>query len=571
MIKYFHKLPNISARAPTIWVKATIDGFGGKMKKQELLKYFDDALLDKLFGFCYARTKDSFEAEELCSDIVYALVKAANKGGEIESVYPFIWRVARNVYADFADKRRKNADIMYDGDAEELMLGIVDEEEDETDGEMLTAVYRRIAFLTKAYREVMIMFYLYGMPTAEIAKMQKTSETAVRQRLFSARQKIRNEVEEMKETYNMPVALDNINYVIWGTGKPGWGDPRNGWTRMLSNHIIWLCRKKPRTAAEVAEELNVPTLYVEEEMDILCKGENGKYGFLRKLENGKYTINFVLLEKEVFEKANELYTAELPKICETIEKYIEANKEEYLAFPYINKKVDMNLILWQQIFVIADAFSDNVKKIMAEKYFAEYKKPDRPFSVYGYVDNGKYYGGGWDGVEAANVCGYKYVHLDNIYITRIKEHFHCGLNVSTDPQIQLALRAIEGLPVDSLAENEKEAAAKAIEQGYIYREGDTLYTKILVCTVADEENLHKISENLKNGYFDKDAEAVAEKLAALIGASIPEHLLGEWEFANRLANMPVLDAVVEALIEKGLLTPPENGVGAEGCWMCVEK
>ncbi len=541
------------------------------MKKQDLLKYFDDALLDKLFGFCYARTKDSFEAEELCSDIVYALVKAANRGGEIESVYPFIWRVARNVYADFADKRRKNADMMYDGDAEELMLGIADEETGDTDSEMLTAVYRRIAFLTKAYREVMIMFYLYGMPTSEIAKMQKTSETAVRQRLFSARQKIRNEVEEMKETYNMPVALNNINYVIWGTGNPGWCDPRTGWTRMLSNHIIWLCRKKPRTAAEVAEELNVPTLYVEEEMDILCKGENGKYGLLRKLENGKYIINFVLFEKEVFEKANELYTAQLPKICETIEKYIEEHKEEYLSFPYLNKKVDMNLILWQQIFVIADAFSDNVKKIMEEKYFAEYKKPSRPFSVFGYVDNGKYYGGGWDGVDAHNVCGYKYVHLDNIYITRIKEHFHCGLNVSTDGQIQLALRAIGGLPVASLTENEKECAAKAIEQGYIYREGDTLYTKILVCTSADRKRLFHVSGALKNGYFEKDAEAVAEKLAALIKASIPEHLLGEWGFANSLANMPVLDAVVEALIEKGVLTPPENGVGAEGCWMCVEK
>ena len=571
MIKYFHKLPNISVLPPTIWVKATIDGFGGKMKKQELLKYFDDALLDKLFGFCYARTKDSFEAEELCSDIVYALVKAANKGGEIESVYPFIWRVARNVYADFADKRRKNADMMYDGDGDELMLGIADEEEDETDSEMLTAVYRRIAFLTKAYREVMIMFYLYGMPAAEIAKMQKTSETAVRQRLFSARQKIRNEVEEMKETYNMPVALDNINYVIWGTGKPGWGDPRPDWTRMLSNHIIWLCRKKPRTAAEVAEELNVPTLYVEEEMDILCKGENGKYGLLRKLENGKYTINFVLLEKEVFEKANELYTAELPGICETIEKYIEAHKEEYLAFPYINKKVDMNLILWQQISIISHAFSASVKRIMEEKYFAGYKAPNRPFSVFGYVDNGKRYGGGWDGVEAHNVCGYKNIHLANIYITRIKKHFYCGWDVANDSQLQLALRAIDGLDISTLTEHEKEHAAKAIEQGYLYREGDMLYTKILVCSVSDEENLHKISENLKNGYFDKDAEAVAEKLAALIGASIPEHLLGEWEFANRLANMPVLDAVVEALIEKGLLTPPENGVGAEGCWMCVEK
>jgi len=27
-------------------------------------------------------------------------MKTANSSGEVESVYPFIWRVARNVYAD---------------------------------------------------------------------------------------------------------------------------------------------------------------------------------------------------------------------------------------------------------------------------------------------------------------------------------------------------------------------------------------------------------------------------------------------------------------------------------------
>lgn len=67
-----------------------------------MLKYFDDDLLDKLFGFCYARTKDSYEAEELCSDIRYELVKAANTVGKIADAYPFIWRVARNVYADIS-------------------------------------------------------------------------------------------------------------------------------------------------------------------------------------------------------------------------------------------------------------------------------------------------------------------------------------------------------------------------------------------------------------------------------------------------------------------------------------
>ncbi len=541
------------------------------MKKQDLLKYFDDNLLDKLFGFCYARTNDSYEAEELCSDIIYSLVKAANSDGEIESVYPFVWRVARNVYADFSDNRRKRAETIYEGDSEEILLSAAEEDTSDDTAELLTSVYRRMAFLTKAYREVMIMFYIDGLSTAQIAKAQGTSEGAVRQRLFSARQKIKSEVEEMVETYNKPVALDKINYVIWGTGSPAWGDPRNICTRMFSNHIVWLCHKKPMSASEIAEELNVPTIYVEEELEILRKGENGKYGFLRRLENGKYALNFILLDKDVFEKANAIYTDQLPKICDIISKYIEEHKAEYLAFPYLNKKVDMNLILWQQVFHIADAFSYCVQRALGKNHFSDVEKTDRPFSVFGYVDNGKYYGGGWDGVNAQNVCGFSNVHLDNIYITRIKKHFSCGLNVSNDTQIQLALRAIDGLDVTLLSEKEKEHAAKAIECGYLYRDGDMLYTKILVNALSDRDRLFDISNALQNGYFDADAEIVAAKVAELIKKSVPDYLLGEWRLANNLASMPILDAVVECLIEKGVLTPPEDGIGAEGCWMSVEK
>lgn len=88
------------------------------MKKQDLLKFIDEDLLDKLFGFCYTRTNDSYEAEELCSDIVYALMKASRSDGEIENINAFIWRVARNVYADFSDKKRKRSDTFYEGDPE---------------------------------------------------------------------------------------------------------------------------------------------------------------------------------------------------------------------------------------------------------------------------------------------------------------------------------------------------------------------------------------------------------------------------------------------------------------------
>ncbi len=169
------------------------------------------------------------------------------------------------------------------------------------------------------------------------------------------------------------------------------------------------------------------------------------------------------------------------------------------------------------------------------------------------------------------MCGFTKIHLDNIYITRIKPHFHCGFNVSNDPQIQLALRAINGLAIASLSETQKEHAAKAVQCGYLYRDGDILYTKILVCSLKDSDRLFEISNGLCKGFFDREAKIVAEKIASLIKNAVPEYLLGEWRFANMLASMPVVDAVVEILIDKGILMPPEDGIGAEGCWMSVMK
>jgi hypothetical protein len=162
------------------------------------------------------------------------------------------------------------------------------------------------------------------------------------------------------------------------------------------------------------------------------------------------------------------------------------------------------------------------------------------------------------------------VHLENIYITRIRKHFSCGTNISNEPQMQLAIRAINGLDIDSLTEVEKEHAAKAIESGYLYREGNMLYTKILVSELKSRD-LFDISYSLDVSCFAEEAEDTAEKLSSLFKKSIPEYLWGEWQYANSLANMPVLDAVVECLIAKGLLTPPENGLGAEGCYMLVDK
>ena len=541
------------------------------MKKQDLLKTIDRELLDNLYGFCYVRTSDSREAQELCSDIVFELIKTANSVGEIGEVYPFLWRVARNVYADFCRQKTRRAEMLYQGDSEEVLALLASKQEDDDSEEQLKIIYRRIAFLTKAYREVMISFYLDGLSTEKIAALQGISETAVRQRLFSARKKIQKEVKNMTDTTTKPIALNTVEFAIHGMGNPNWGDPRTVCTRQFSKQILRLCQKKSQTAAEIAEKLNVPTVYVEEELDILIHGANGTYGLLRKLDNGKYAVNFVLLDTPEFEKASSVYKEQLPALCDIIAAYIENHREKYLAFPYLNKKADFNLILWQQLYILADNFSNRVEHILAKKYFADTPETRRPFSLYGHVYNGRSFGGGLNGIHAHNICGYKEVYAGNIDMKWIKSHFYCGQNLSMDPQLQLAIRAIEGLKVDELSELEREHAAKAVECGYLYREEDTLYTKILVSDKEDNDKLYSVSCQLSGESYEANAELTARRIADLTRKVLPDYLLGEWRFLNVLASLPLRESVAGYLIDKGVLTPPENGIGAEGCWMTVQR
>ena len=540
------------------------------MKRSELLNRIDRELLDRLFGFCYNRTSGSLEAEELCSDIVFALVKAAGKDGEVESPDAFIWRVAHHVYADYAAKRKQEAARHYGEDPEALFARLPAVEAEDGDTDRLRDIYHQIAFLMRAYREVMIRYYLDGYGVAQIAREQGVGENTIRQRLFSARETIRKEVAKL-ENNNKPPAFQQLDYVIWGIGNPGDGDPRDVCQRQLSNHVVWLCRNRQVSAREVAEELHVPMTYVEEELQIQCHGTNGRYGLLKKLDNGRYTTNFVLLDQQEIVTLQKLYTDRIPMICDTVAAYIEAHREEYLAFPYLNHKVDMNLILWAQISSIAYTFSGLVESIMKEKGFADVPPSDRPFSVFGFRRfDDKLWGGGWDGTTAYNLCGYKQVFLSNIYIGRIRAHFHCGHNVGSDPQLQLAIRAIDGIPVDSLTETEKETAAKAVQCGYLYREDDRLYTKFLVMTKEDQERMFQLNVGIRES-FRREAERIADTMTAALRRYLPTHLLPDYRHANTLAAMPVLDTLVEDLIGRGMLTPPENGVGAEGMWMGVEK
>ena len=157
----------------------------------------------------------------------------------------------------------------------------------------------------------------------------------------------------------------------------------------------------------------------------------------------------------------------------------------------------------------------------------------------------------------------------NIYSDRIDKHFGCGHNLSTDPHIIMTLRSVGGLKTDSLTEPEKEIAAKAIECGYLKKDGDILEPKILVLKADDEAKFYNLLSD-----FEEDSKRIAEKIAGdmadYIKKHIPKHLLCEYQYYNSLiASVRLMHDTVEECIKEGLLVAPESKVCAEGTYLVV--
>ena len=155
------------------------------MKTNETLKLLEDKdFLDKIYHFSYHRCNSSYEAEDLCSDIILAVISAIHKQDHIENFYAFVWTIARRVYADYCKDRSterqvfsiENSDLIFaskENEIDELIEGVSEQEQ-------INRIFKEIAFLSKAYREVMVMFYLDEMKVKDIAARLNINETTVK-------------------------------------------------------------------------------------------------------------------------------------------------------------------------------------------------------------------------------------------------------------------------------------------------------------------------------------------------------------------------------------------------------
>lgn len=550
------------------------------MKTDEILKRMDDQeFLDKIYQFSYHRCDTSHEAEELCSDILLSVLSAAYRQDSIENFYAFVWTIARRVYADFCEKRQRRRRSL-SLESLELSLAAGENEidqliEDTAAAEHLKKIFTEIAFLSKIYREVMIMYYLEEKKIGEIAAELGIRDTTVKQRLFSARNIIRKEVETMSDRI---LSLKPVHLSFAGMGKPGGNNPAAKAERTFSQNLIYLCKDKPRSAKELSEELCVPMPYVEEELLIQCGGENGRYGALRQTEHGTYATNILVADYSEYDKANQIYEKYIPDISVRLKAAVEKYQEELLAFPYLAPPKDLATVLWTVIPRAIWGFEEDICTLLKSGYFADISEPDRPYScvavAYGKDDAAAksqipFYG--CDTTCADAVGGYQHVFAENIYGSRLDKHFAYGHNLSQDAKLLMVLRAIDGLSVNSLTDDERELAAKCIECGYLCRQGDTLAPAILILRSEDAEPFWTLHNRLSESLQDITKELAAQ-LARFIKEHIPAHLSGEYRsYVRCIASERFLPGLIEECIRTGLLDTPESRLSNRGVLMVVRK
>ena len=546
------------------------------MKTNESLKLIGDKeFIDKIYQFSYKRCNTSYEAEDLCSDIILAVLSAMQSQKSIENFYGFVWTIARRVYADYSEKRKKNRQFLSieNGDF------IINTKQNEIDGlieevveqEEIKKIFAEISFLSEIYREVMVLYYLDEMKVKDIALKLGITETTVKQRLFSARNIVRKEVKNMNERN---LSLKPVSLAFIGTGNPRGNDPRTKAERILSQNIVYSCKDKAKSAKELADELCVPMPYIEDELDIQLKGENGEYGLLRK-EGEKYIANVIIVDNNEFDEVGGIYTKHLDGLCEKLKSHINRTEEQFLSFPYLSSQTDLRFILWCLINESVWFIKERVDDILENKYFKDVKPPERAFTTVAVAVKsntpyrGRFYG--CDGNDTRDFCGYSYVFMRNIYGERIDRHFYAGQDITNDEKINITLKAIGGLSVDQLDEKQKEIAAKAIECGFLRKSGKLLEPHIITIYQKDWDGFRK----LLNGYYESVEDIcqdIAEELCSYMVSHIQKHLLNEYKSYNLLvAGINVLHDLIEKCIEENLLTVPQKRTGPEGVLLVVEK
>lgn len=310
-----------------------------------------------IFAFFLNKGVDENDASDLTQDTILAILKSSDKILNENAIYGYIYSIANNLYKKYLIKKKQHSYIeldenySYKYEAKEII-----------NDEKIELLKRELSLLSNEYRQCVVLYYFKHYSLKEVSKKLNISLEMAKYYLFKTRKKLKEGMNMNREFGRRSYDPEkfNFNNLYYGNYN---SDLEHLFNRKIVGNILLACYYTPMTLLELAIELGVANVYLEDEVDILIS-----YNLLVKNGN-KYQTNWLILTTEFlndFVKASK-------KTIENSFRHVFEHLDELKAIPGISQNdVNNNDFKWSLLPLL---LNEGFKKLQEEyKGNKQYKK-----------------------------------------------------------------------------------------------------------------------------------------------------------------------------------------------------
>lgn len=317
-------------------------------------------LVEATYLFCVKRISDSEAAKDLSQDILYEALRAIAANKQFVSFHSWYWQVARNKCADYISAKRSPHLPIEEarGVADDFLQPI----ERIIKAEDISTLKLSLSRMAAIHREILTRFYLKEQSVAQIAKELDIPEGTVKRRLFDAKQNLKERLNHMNNVGTLSYAPAEVNW-FWGY------QCKNASQVMISSKIcaqvMVVCNKEPKTISEIADELGIATVYLEDIVEKMAGVD-----LLATPSKGKYQTNHCMFPRQAYMNAKAcvnqaFYENGFPE--KVTNKLLEL-QEQIKALDFYGNQFDYSYLMWLLYVVAGDVFGIIGKRHYQEKY-----------------------------------------------------------------------------------------------------------------------------------------------------------------------------------------------------------
>ncbi len=533
-------------------------------QKQSLMQDVAEAYMEKIFYFCLRKTGDQHEAEDLTADVMLNLMQAIARGTDPDCLHGWVWQIARNRYALWADKKRRQREHTALDDPDEL--NIADDTPTPAEAyihaEDLSLLRRELAFISADYRRVVVAFYIQDRRVQDIAASLGLPEGTVKAKLFRARKLLKEGMHMAREFGKRSYQPENVGFSASGSQPSGL--PWSAVQRSVPKNILLEASNNPSTVEELSIALGIAMPYMEEEIALLEQAT-----LLRRVGD-RYITDFVILDKTTQE---ECYRTQckgreerLALIKTLIDELVPEIKQHCVLPPHMS---DNKFLWWFVPYVLDGAiFSLPVRDGI---YNPATRANGETWGFMGYEEGANigedlpsisHNGGGRDNVLLMNYL----VHSWGL------EKPNGGLPADCDDILFLGEAIQNGRTADSLTDAEK-AIWNRMNGRYAYVDENGRIAADLILFMPDE--IGKIKAFIENHpKFDElvaNVTAVFEGLKAELAKSNSPLLSDQLDYVAAMVICKLRSMALKDALEKDIIVMPEEAEKATlGTWMVID-